>query len=67
MNLGSKFEKHFSDSALSKELKIKSFPSFVVNNRVRFSGVYPAETIKENFCKANELEECSRTLTKSLI
>ncbi len=62
-----KFEKHFADDALTKELNIKSFPTFLINNKVRFSGIHAAETIKENFCKLNKLPECEKVLSKSLV
>lgn len=62
-----KFEKHFADGKLAQELNIKTFPAFLVNNRVKFSGVHAAETIKENFCKLNKLQECEKSLSKSLV
>ncbi len=62
-----KFEKHLSTGALAKELDIKSFPAFLVNNRVKFSGIHSAETIKNNFCRLNKLEECKKNLSKSLV
>lgn len=62
-----KFEKHFSNDNLTKELGIKTFPAFLINNRVRFSGINSAETIKENFCKLNKLKECGKSLSKSLV
>jgi len=62
-----KFEKHLSSENLAKELGIKNFPTFLINNRIKFSGVHTAETIKENFCKMNKLEACSKILSKSLI
>ena len=62
-----KFEKHLSDDSLAKELGIRNFPAFLVNNRVKFSGVLAAETIKENFCKMNKLPQCEKSLSKSLV
>ena len=62
-----KFEKHTSGDKLTKELGIKSFPAFLVNDRVKFSGVQSAGTIKENFCKLNNLPACEATLSKNLI
>ncbi|MBI4454189.1 hypothetical protein HY636_06095 [Candidatus Woesearchaeota archaeon] len=62
-----KFQKHLSNDNLAKELGIKNFPAFLVNNQVKFSGVHTAETIKSNFCKLNELEACEKSLSKSLI
>ena len=52
---------------LIKALGINTFPTFLVNNKIRFSGVQPSETIKENFCKLNELKECNEKLTESLV
>lgn len=62
-----KFEKHSSSSDLAKELGIKSFPAFLVNNRVKFASIHPAETVKGNFCALNKLEECEKELSNSLI
>jgi len=62
-----KFEKHFANDKITEELGIKSFPTFLVNNRVKFSGVQTAETIKNNFCRMNKLAECEKSLSKNLI
>ncbi len=60
-------EKHSSTSDLAKELGIKTFPTFLVNNRVKFTGIHPAETIKGNFCSLNKVEECQKNLSNNLI
>ena len=62
-----KFQKHSSEGNLTKELGIKTFPTFLINNRVKFSGVHTAETIKENFCRLNKIEACEKSLGKSLV
>ena len=62
-----KFEKHLSTENLAKELDIRAFPTFLVNNRVKFAGVHTAETIKSNFCRLNKLSECNISLSKNLI
>jgi len=62
-----KFEKHSPSDKLTQELGIKTFPTFLVNNQVKFSGVQSASTIKENFCRLNKLKECENILSKSLI
>lgn len=51
----------------AKDLGINTYPTFIVNNKIKFSGVHPAETIKQNFCMLNDLEQCSQELTKSLV
>ena len=61
------FEKHFSDSNLAKELGIKTFPAFLVNNQVKFNGVQTSETVRNNFCSMNKVEGCDIELSKSLI
>jgi len=61
------FEKHGESSALAKELGINTFPVFLVNNKIKFSGVQAADVIKENFCQMNEPDGCSLDLTKSLV
>jgi len=60
-------EKHDSDSEIVKELGINTFPTFLVNNKIKFSGVQAANIIKENFCQVNKLDECELELTKSLV
>ncbi len=55
------------EDELVKNLGINTFPTFIVNDKIRFSGVQPAEIIKQNFCKLNELEECSEKLGERLV
>ena len=62
-----KFDKHSSSGKLTEELGIKTFPTFLVNNRVKFSGVHTSETIKGNFCRLNKLPACGKSLSKNLI
>ena len=62
-----KLDRHNADDALTKELEIKTFPTFLVNSRVKFGGIQPAETIKENFCKLNSVAECDKTLSTNLV
>ena len=62
-----KFEKHLSNDKLTQELNIKTFPTFLVNNKVKFTGIHTAETIKENFCNLNKIQACEKSLSKSLI
>ena len=61
------FEKHNSDDEIVKELGINTFPTFLVNNKIKFSGVQSANKIKENFCSMNKLDECELGLTKKLV
>ncbi|MBI4143363.1 hypothetical protein HY487_00600 [Candidatus Woesearchaeota archaeon] len=60
------FEKHSQNDNLTKELNIRSFPTFLVNNRIKFSGVHTPESIKSNFCSLNKVKECEKNLSKSL-
>lgn len=62
-----KFDEHFSNDELTRELSIRTFPTFLINNRIKFSGVIAAETIKNNFCKLNKLDSCANNLSKNLI
>lgn len=55
------------ENDLVKSWDINTFPTFLVNNKIRFSGVQPAETIKENFCKLNKLDECNYKLSENLV
>lgn len=61
------FEKHSDNSALARELGINTFPVFLVNNKIKFSGIQAADVIKGNFCRMNNLQECKLELSKSLI
>jgi hypothetical protein len=61
------FERHGETSALAKELGINTFPVFLINNKVKFSGVQAADVIKYNFCQMNNLDECDLELSKSLV
>jgi len=60
-------EKHDSDSEIVEELGINTFPAFLINNKIKFSGVQAADKIRENFCQVNQLDECELELTKSLV
>ena len=62
-----KFERHLSNDKLAEELGIKTFPAFLINNRIKFTGVHTAETIKNNFCELNKLPDCEKSLSKNLI
>ncbi len=62
-----KFEKHLQNDKLTKELDIKTFPTFLINNKVKFTGIHTSDTIKNNFCKVNKLKECEKGLSKNLI
>lgn len=61
------FERHDADSRIARELGINTFPTFLVNNKIKFSGVQPSDKIKENFCQLNQLKECDLELSKSLV
>ncbi len=61
------FEKHDGNSILTKDLGINTFPVFLVNNKIKFSGVQAADVIKDNFCRMNELQECNKELSRSLV
>ncbi len=62
-----KYKRHLSNDESAEELGIKTFPTFLVNNRVRFSGVHTAETIKNHFCYLNKISGCEKNLSASLI
>tara|TARA_B100000315_G_scaffold246579_1_gene274034 strand:+ start:1469 stop:2770 length:1302 start_codon:yes stop_codon:yes gene_type:complete len=61
------FEKHDENSGIVKELGINTFPVFLINNKIKFSGVQPADKIRENFCQVNSVAECALGLSKSLV
>jgi chemotaxis protein histidine kinase CheA len=61
------FEKYNEDSEIVEELGINTFPIFLVNNKIKFDGVQPADKIRENFCRLNSITECVLGLSKSLV
>ena len=61
------FTKFDENGYLTEELDIKTFPAFLINNKIKFSGVQPADKLREYFCEMNNLEECDEELTKRLI
>ena len=61
------FEMHDSNDRIVEELGISTFPTFLINNRIKFSGVQPADIIKVNFCQLNQADECDLELSKSLV
>ncbi len=51
------------DIKIAEQLKVSGSPTWLVNNRIKFSGI-DAETIKAGFCSANSGKEgCSNALT----
>jgi len=60
-------EKHDADDFIVKELGINTFPTFLINNRIKFGGVQSADKIRENFCQLNKATECALGLSKSLV
>jgi len=64
------FTEHIIDenekNTLKEELFITTYPTFLVNNQVKFSGILPPNTIKEKICEVNYLEECKEELSKSI-
>jgi len=61
------FTKHDEDSSIVKELGINTFPTFLINNKIKFGGVRSADKIRENFCKLNSITPCVLGLSKSLV
>jgi protein-disulfide isomerase len=61
---GEEGQKIFEENIkLGKALKINSSPTWLANNRYKFSGADP-ETIKKNLCKYNPtLKNCDKTLS----
>ena len=51
---------------LRNQLAITAYPAFLVNNKLKFSGVQSAEAIKGKFCEMNDLEECDVILSEDI-
>ncbi|MBW2974758.1 hypothetical protein KY366_03495 [Candidatus Woesearchaeota archaeon] len=50
--------------SLKKELAINTYPTFLLNNQLKFRGILPADTIKERICSVNAFNECGEELPK---
>lgn len=65
------FTKHIvTESEKTKfkdELGITSYPTFLINNQLKFSGLNSADSIKEKFCKLNNIDKCKKELRKNII
>ena len=65
------FEKHIvtekEKMQLKEELGITSYPSFLINNQLKFGGVQSADSLKQKFCQSNNLPECEKELKKSVV
>jgi hypothetical protein len=65
------FEKHLvsakDKTQLKNELGITSYPAFLINNQVKFGGVQSSDSIKDKFCKLNEISGCEKELRKNII
>jgi len=61
------FEKHYANDKIVKDLGINTFPTFLISNKIKFSGVQPADKIRENFCQLNKVAECALGFSKSLV
>ena len=64
------FEEHVVDGSSGQsgvnDFSISTFPTFIINNQMKFSGIQSPETLKEKFCALNTLPECSQELTESI-
>ncbi len=54
------------NAALQSSLGFQ-MPSFLINNRMRVSGVQAADSLREQFCSMNDAAACSKELKKSLV
>ena len=65
------FEKHIvsakDKTQLKNELGITSYPAFLINNQIKFGGVQSSDSIKDKFCKLNEISGCEKELRKNII
>lgn len=52
--------------SILRKYDIATFPVFIVNSQYKFSGILPANIVKEKFCAVNQMKECSADLSASL-
>jgi|ETNmetMinimDraft_2_1059921.scaffolds.fasta_scaffold00367_3 chemotaxis protein histidine kinase CheA len=52
--------------SLVDEFAISTYPTFVINNHVKFGGIHSPDSIKENYCLFNAVAGCSTTLTSQI-
>ncbi len=62
------FDKHLvterQKKVLEEEMDINTYPTFLLNNQVKFRGILPANLIKEKICEVNTFEECKEELSR---
>ena len=59
-------ERGKGSSVLAAQFAVSTYPTFIVNNKIRFSGIHSPEKIKENYCLLNSLTGCSTALTSQI-
>ena len=52
---------------LERDLAITTFPAYMINNQLKFTGTQAAEIIKNRFCYLNALPECEATLSVDIV
>jgi hypothetical protein len=55
------------EDSLRRELAITTYPAYIINNQLKFTGTQAAEIIKNRFCYVNSLPECSTTLSLDVV
>lgn len=50
-------------AGLSRELAITTYPAYLINNRLKYTGTQAAEIVKNRFCHLNNFQECDTTLS----
>jgi len=52
---------------LERAFAITTYPAYVINNQLKFTGTQAAEIIKNRFCYLNSLPECGTTLSLDIV
>jgi hypothetical protein len=67
MTFSKQIVKESDKAALKRELAINTFPAYLINNQLKFTGTQAPEIIKRRFCDVNSLPECEATLSLVVI
>ncbi|MDA1196719.1 MAG: hypothetical protein O2779_02015 [Nanoarchaeota archaeon] len=55
-----------SKESLVDDFAISTYPTFIINNNVKFGGIHSPDSIKENYCLFNTHAQCSTPLTSQI-
>ncbi len=55
------------EKSLEREFAITTYPAYVINNQLKFTGTQASEIVKNRFCYLNSFPECGTTLSLDIV